>query len=153
VDVKGISPLSDEIASELSESIKANISILCKKLEQQAQLELQKSRLAGQSEIQELKGQLIELQSDNYRLEHLERSRVTGLADVEKAKFASQAIEIESSLDAELQHLEITKTMAALSKPAAARYVELQRIKEMGQISQNWILSSDSRYIVAGDTK
>eukprot|EP00762_Andalucia_godoyi_P007579 ANDGO_00780.mRNA.1 Major vault protein len=144
IDVKQVNPTSAEIGSLLSESIKSNMSIVCKKMEQQAQLELQKGRLAGQSQIAELRGQLIALQNENYRLETLERAKIQGLADVERAKYKSQGIAMQGELDSDIERQKIVRTVNILSANGGDRYIELERIRGLSKVRQNWVIPTSS---------
>jgi hypothetical protein len=52
VDVKDVPPVNKEINSLLNQSIKSNMTIVCKKMEQEANREAEKQKIKAQSDIE-----------------------------------------------------------------------------------------------------
>jgi major vault protein len=84
VDVKSMRPTDPEIASLLNESIRANMKIVCQKLEDAAQIQAEKERIENQCEIEALRSDVIAGANVNLRKETLEKAKIDGEALLER---------------------------------------------------------------------
>lgn len=144
MDVKNVVPVNTEVANLLSESIKSSMKIICKRLEQQAEIEAKKANMEGQNAIASLRARLIHLDNENFRLEKVERARICGLASVEKARFESEASMQLRQADAELEAARLTQVLDLLGRPGADSFLQLKEVEELRRVAQTWTVATTS---------
>lgn len=120
------------------------MEIVCKKMEQEANLDAQKGRVKAQAEIQRLREKLIDVMNKNLALEQVEKAKIEGQALIEKAKAEKEAIEIKSKGHLALEIEEMKKTMELLETEEGLKYLELLKVENFSQVPQQWYLTSKS---------
>lgn len=117
--------------------------IVCQKLEQSAQLEAEKERVAAQSKIAKLQEKYIEIENENTRLETIEKARINGMARQIEAESEKESIELAARSKAEIERRRMETFGELLSGPGGDQYLELERVKRFGLVNQSWIVQSD----------
>eukprot|EP01028_Stygiella_incarcerata_P013163 TRINITY_DN81578_c0_g1_i1.p1 TRINITY_DN81578_c0_g1~~TRINITY_DN81578_c0_g1_i1.p1 ORF type:complete len:528 (-),score=152.65 TRINITY_DN81578_c0_g1_i1:151-1734(-) len=145
VDVKAVMPVNQEIQDLLSDSIKSNMSILCKKLEQQADLSAKKERMAGEREIQTLKESLIDVQNRNLRLSEIEAAKIESGAQVVRGEYEKEARMIEEEGSWTLEKERLDAYADVLSGDGGDLYLEFVRATQLASVPQSWIVASDQK--------
>lgn len=146
LDVKEVTPVDEEIASLLNESIKSNMKILCRKLEDSAQLQNEKERIESEAEIARLRRNLIEIENANHTKSTIEKARIEGAALIEKSRAEKEAQELleKSRIETELQRMRHMLDMLASTK--GARYLDFIRVQSINKnVEQALIVPSDTK--------
>jgi len=121
------------------------MGIVCKRMEQSANLQAQKEKVKALSELQILKEKLITVQNTNLELDKVEKAKIEGSSLIEKAKAEKESIEIKAkgSLTNEIETMK--QIMDLLDTEEGTKYLELKKVENFfTRIPQEWYLSSDS---------
>lgn len=144
IDVKEITPVNEEISSLLNQSIKSNMIIVCKKMEQEANLTAQKEKVTAEAEIQRLRETLIDIENENLKLERIETARIDGQALIETTRAQKDSAEIKANSRLALDSYETSSVIDLLAGPTGERYIEFLRLRNFSQIPQNWVVPTNS---------
>lgn len=121
------------------------MAIVCKKMEQEANLDAQKVKMKAQTEIQRCKEKLIDIQNKNFLLDQIEKAKIRGQAMIEKAKAEKEANEIKSKGELEVEIERMKRLIEILDTEEGAKYLELTRMENFSQIPQQWYIPSKSK--------
>lgn len=122
------------------------MNILCMKLHDNAQNEAEKERIESETEIEELRRNLIEIENANLAKETIEKAKIDGKAMIEKAKAERQAMELleKSKLDMEIES--IKATVALLKGSKGDKYLEYVKAKNLHKnVNSACIIPSDTK--------
>ena len=105
IDVKSVKPVDEEIRVLLDQSIRASMSILTAKMEEEAQVQLEREKILAEVEVCKLRKNLIELECNNFAQQLVEEAKTKGRAEVEKATAEAEAdaMLLKAKLDHELE--------------------------------------------------
>jgi len=146
IDVKTIEPVNQEISSLLNQSIKSNMVIVCKRMEQSASLQAQKEKVKAQSDLQLLKEKLISVLNTNLELETVEKAKIEGSSLIEKAKAEKESNEIKAKGNLSNEIETMKQIMELLDSEEGKKYLELMKIENFSKIPQEWYITSDSKF-------
>eukprot|EP01028_Stygiella_incarcerata_P011662 TRINITY_DN669_c1_g1_i1.p1 TRINITY_DN669_c1_g1~~TRINITY_DN669_c1_g1_i1.p1 ORF type:complete len:544 (+),score=173.65 TRINITY_DN669_c1_g1_i1:131-1762(+) len=149
VDVKSMRPTDPEIASLLNESIRANMKIVCQKLEDAAQIQAEKERIENECEIEALRSDVITGANVNLRKEKLEKAKIDGEALLERARGARAAEEKLQRAQLELEVRKMKQMKELLQTKEGRKYLELIRVQNLGKkVSQTTVVPSTVRTMI-----
>lgn len=144
IDVKEIKPMNQEMSNLLNESIKANMMIVCQKLEQQANLAAQKEQVQSREKIERIRQRLIEIKNLNHHLETMHRTKVEGQALEIKGKAQKDVLILKTGTSKEVELDGMRRTMELLGRPQGQMYVELLKAQKFAEVPQEWFVASSS---------
>jgi len=153
VDVKDVAPVNEEINNLLNQSIKSNMVIVCRRMEQEANLKSQKEKICALAEIQKLREGLIDIQNQNMSLERIEKAKIEGQVEITKAKAQKDAEEAQKSFVNGLQLGRMKQIIGLLNGEGGDKYLDLLRSENVGKIKQQWYVSSDSKVALPLESK
>lgn len=145
IDVKEVTPVNEEINNLLNQSIKSNMVIVCKKMEQEANLKAEKEKVQAQALLQKLKETLIDIENENYKLDIVEKTKIDGLAMVEKARAEKEAHEIKEESVLQVEIGKMTAISSLLAGQEGAQYLELLRSQSLAEVKQDWYITTDAK--------
>lgn len=144
LDVREVTPVDEEIASLLNESIKSNMKTLCTKLENSAKLQEEKERIESQVEISKLRKSLIEIENSNFYKQTIEKAKVEGQALIEQAKAEKEAQEMTTKGKDELYLAEARRMIELLESEEGNAYLEYIKASNLHKnVSQACVVPSD----------
>jgi len=146
LDVKEISPVDEEIAHLLDQSIKSSMQILCSKLSDSAENEAEKEKIESEAEIAQLRKNLIELENSNLTKEVIEKAKIEGKALIEKAKAESTAEQLIEESKTTMKIEEMKSTMNLLKGTKGDKYLQYVKVMSLHKNVSN-------AYVVPNDTK
>jgi len=144
IDVKQITPVNREINDLLNQSIKSNMIIFGRKMEQEANLQAEKAKIKAEEEVSKLKQSLIEIKNANIQKESMNEASLQSSINELRAASTIAIDKLRKEGHSQLESDRIKQIGELMATPAGQNYLKLMEINNMAEIKQNWILKTNS---------
>jgi major vault protein len=145
IDIKRVVPEDAEIAAQLNKAIKSNMEVYVNKIQQTAQLEAERQLVAGKTEIERSRAQLITSEQENLRTQKFGAAKIDAETIVTLAQAEAQAIQIKKNAEATAEAEKIAKIASAIKQEGGESYIRLQQVASFGNVEKTLIVPSDSK--------
>lgn len=144
IDVEGVTPEDGEIASKLSDAIKANVDVFTNRLREEAKLDSERRLIEGRKKNEEARKTLLELEIANERYKAVETAKTTREARFQSAEGEAEAHALKARAELEAERERLAAVISALEQGGGALFIELERARALRD-TDKVIVPTDSR--------
>jgi len=146
IDIKEIIPKDTDIAKKMNDAIKSNMNIYVNKMNENAAIELQKTKMDGQMEIEKKKEELLKIEHANKKAEELLSAEIEAEKIRKTAEAEADAIKMKKEAEKNAEVGKIKEIIDAIGNDGA-NYLKLQQIQALGSIKKIIVPEKSSMFL------